>query len=341
MDENTENEVTEQETTVEETTTEQAEPETVEQEQPAEEAKTEDESDESNLGSFLDTISEGTPEKKQEEQEHQPDPDRPMTADDVEKELLSGVKSDRGRERVRDFIKDHKSMETEYQSVKRLNDDFANMVRNTGMSAEEFGKTIEYCRLASSRSPDDLRLALNMIEEQRKNLCLQLGIDAPGVDPLEGFDDLKKQVDAYEMPAETASELARLRRKETAYNQQVQQQMAQQQQDNLKRQEIINFTEVANNTFRKLAQTDPNYKQKEQKLLQYIKTGNVMQQLLNTFHPSQWTSQLKLMYDLIPAQTPIRNTPLRARPARIGGNAELNMPEGPGRISALLDNLGI
>jgi len=144
--------------------------------------------------------------------------DQPKAPEQEVAELLDGVKSERGRERIKQAFAEKKQLEQEIGS-------FREMVRSTGMSPQQFAQTLEFGRLVSSGDEKNIRMALEMIEDQRAMLYQKLGVEAPGVDLLQGHDDLKKAVDNMEITRERAVELAKYRKQqqEVQQRQQVQQ----------------------------------------------------------------------------------------------------------------------
>ena len=122
-----------------------------------------------------------------------------------ESELLEGVKSERGRERIKQVFAERKQLEQDIT-------EFRDLVKSTGMSAQEFAQTLEFGRLLNSGDEKNLRVALEMIEGQRSMLYQKLGVEAPGVDLLAGHDDLKAAVDNMEITRDRAVELAKFRK---------------------------------------------------------------------------------------------------------------------------------
>jgi len=122
------------------------------------------------------------------------DPTQGKTPEQEEAELLEGVKSERGKERIKAVFAEKKQLEADIT-------EFRELVKSTGMSAQEFATTLEFGRLVNSGDEKNIRVALEMIETQRAALYQKLGVEAPGVDLLAGHDDLKQAVENMESRA--------------------------------------------------------------------------------------------------------------------------------------------
>jgi len=135
------------------------------------------------------------------------DSETPPNAEQEESELLEGVKSERGRERIKQVFAERKQLESDIT-------EFRELVKSTVMSPQEFAQTLEFGRLINSGDEKNLRVALEMIEGQRSMLYQKLGVEAPGVDLLAGHDDLKASVENMEITREKAVELAKYRKQQ-------------------------------------------------------------------------------------------------------------------------------
>ena len=89
-------------------------------------------------------------------------------------------------------------------------------VRGTGASPEEFAAMISYMGWVHSEDPKQLTQARNMLMAELEGVCLKLGEPAPGIDFIGKYPDLKAKLDAGQIDAETAQEIAITRTKQKA-----------------------------------------------------------------------------------------------------------------------------
>lgn len=345
--------------------TEPAQPE--QQDQPAEQTPAPEQSEDTQtdnhddeltsseqLKKMIDEYAEPEPEESDAENpEAKPEPEGDQqaaapaapekTEDEIDDELLSEVKSERGKSRIRELLSGHRALKSEFEEAKKTTDEFAHILAETKLPPEGIAQTFEFCRLVGSGDEASLKTALDMLDAQRAAIYQKLGIPQPGVDPLADFADLQKAVELMEMPDDKAIELAKLRRIQAAQQQAVKrnQELQQQQQEYTGR--VQAFSQQANTLFRQLQASDPAYKQKEARIAEYLKNPANVQTLISKFHPEQWVDQLKFMYDSIPAvvsRSPTAGRPLRSRPSQLG-TPSVTAKGGADIVSQLIDQMGI
>lgn len=275
----------------------------------------------------------GEPEQKEEEEESLDDipeaSDQHKQPEQEEEELLSEVKSERGRKRVSELIETHKKIKTERDELHG----FVESITTTGMSPDELAQTLEYCRLASSSDKENLRIAAGILEQQRKALYLRMGETAPGIDPLEDFPDLQDMAD-IEVPQSIALELAQLRRMKAD-----QQQQLQRQNETAKTEQHIRETVNHIRQHFDRFKGQPGHEEKERKMTAYFQDKEKAERLLR-LPPEQWLSALQMVYDNIPVPTP-KPQPLRSRPTTLSSGQIDPALKGADRISAIVDELGL
>lgn len=271
-------------------------------------------------------------------------PDEPKTPEQEEAELLDGVKSERGRERIKAVFEARKASDAKVQTLEADIDEFKQMIQSTGMKPEEFAQTLEYGRLVSAGDEKSLRVALQMVDSQREAICKQLGIEAPGIDPLSDFPELKRAVEAMEITPQYAMQLAKHQRQERA-QQQTQQITQQSQQDRDQyQQQITQMAQTAESYF-KTREGEADHTPKMKQMHAYFSDPQKMQEFVSTYEPRQWFAQFKFMYDNMAVQQPPRPTnqpqPIRSRPVNAGTPA--SDPSAPlaTRLMSHLDSLGI
>lgn len=268
---------------------------------------------------------------------------KPETAEQIEAELLAEVKSERGQSRIRELLSGHKVLQQEYDSVREENKKISETLAQTGLPPEELAKVFDVCRLMASDDENNLKVALETLDKTRTDICKRLGIAQPGVNPLDDFPDLLQAVGEMEITQERALELAKLRRLQTARQQEAQQQQAAFRQQQEYEQRVKGFSQAAMALFGQLAASDPAYKGKEAKIAEALRNPAFVQTMIAKFQPEQWLDQLKFMYDNIQIAPPAparRATPISSRPARLGASVS---PEATGadRVDQLLRSVGI
>lgn len=262
-------------------------------------------------------------------------PAEPKTPEQEEAELLDGVKSDRGKERIRQVFSERKQLESDINEFKSL-------ITDTKMSPEEFAQTLEFGRLMNSGDEKDLRVAFEMVENQRAILAQRLGVKAPGVDLLAGHDDLKQAVENMEITEDRALELAKYRKQDAQKQQQVQaQQQAAQSQEQYQR--TIQQAAAQMEAYLGTRAMEADSPSKLKAINEHFKNPANLQAFVSTYQPDQWVNTLKLMYDniVVPkAPAAAQPQPLRSRPATLG--APSTSGQTPiDRVASRLDSMGI
>ena len=262
-------------------------------------------------------------------------PAEPKTPEQEEAELLDGVKSDRGKERIRQVFSERKQLESDINEFKAL-------ITDTKMSPEEFAQTLEFGRLMNSGDEKDLRVAFEMVEQQRAVLAQRLGVKAPGVDLLAGHDDLKQAVENMEITEDRALELAKYR-KQDAEKQQVAQAQQQSAQNQEQFQKTVQSAATQMEAYLNTRANEADSPIKLKAISEHFKNPANLQAFVTTYQPDQWVNTLKLMYDniVVPkAPAAAQPQPLRSRPATLGtpstsGQTPID------RVASRLDSMGI
>ena len=296
------------------------------------------------MKALLDTMSEPAAEPKVEDPKPAeevppatpPAEETPKTAEQEEAELLDGVKSERGKERIRQVFAERKALESDLKEIREL-------VASSKMNPDQFSQSLEYGRLINSTNEKDLRVALEMVDRERSFLCQKLGIEQPGIDLLAGHEDLKAAVDNMEMTREHAIELSKYRKQQT---EQAQQQERQQQSESerLAFQTTVSNAAKTMESYLETRANEADHPAKMQMIANHFKNPANLQEFVATYKPDQWLATVKMMYDNIvvprqpaPAAAP---QPLRSRAAQLGTPAPSSASP-IDRIAAHMDNLGI
>jgi len=298
------------------------------------------------IKALLETISEGTQAPKLVEEtpaETPPEdkpadtpPAEPATPEQEEAELLDVVKSERGKERIRQVLAERKALEGDLKEIREL-------IGSTKMNPDQFSQTLEYGRLINSNEEKDLRVALEMVDRERALLCQRLGIEQPGVDLLAGHDDLKAAVDNLEITRDKAVELAKYR-KQQADQVQRQEQQQRSESDRQAFQQTVTKAATTMEAYLETRANEADHPAKMQMIANHFNNPANLQEFVSTYQPDQWLATIKMMYDNIvvprqaaPAAAP---QPLRSRTAQLGTPAPTSSSP-IDRIAAHMDNLGI
>lgn len=329
----------EQEQPIEQPDTEQ--PEQLQGE--AKEPKREERKPMEKLANMLDSLTE--PEAKKPEGEKPAEekpaeakaddkkPEAEKPADQEEAELLEGVKSERGKERIKQVFSENKELKTDLNS-------FREMVKSTGFTPQEFAQTLEFGRLLNSGDEKNLRVALQMVEQQREMIYSKLGVEAPGVDLLAGHDDLKAAVENLEITRDKAVELAKFRKLDATQKQQqqVQQQSAQERQQY---ENQVKQAAGAMETYLATRQNEVDHPARMKIITEHFKNPQKLQEFVSTYKPEQWAATIKMMYDniVVPKNQPAPQ-PIRSRPASLGNPAPSGGKE-IDRIAQRMEQMGL
>lgn len=262
------------------------------------------------------------------------EPAASKTPEAEEAELLEGVKSERGKERIKQVFAERKALEQDIGQFREL-------VKSTGMSPQEFAQTLEFGRLINSGDEKNLRVALEMIEGQRSMLYAKLGVEAPGVDLLAGHDDLKAAVDNMEITRERAVELSKYRKADAEKQQRLQ---AEQQQTAVSQQYEQTVQQAAGSmeAYLDTRKHEVDHPARMKVITEHFKNPANLQQFVATYRPEQWAATVKMMYDNIqvPRSSNPGPQPIRSRPATLGApSATAAQPID--RIAQRMESMGL
>lgn len=247
-----------------------------------------------------------------------------------------GVKSPRSQDRIKQVFAERK----------QLGDDiteFKTMVKSTGMTPEDFAQSLEFGRLVHAGDEQSLRVALEMVEAQREEICKRLGVEAPGVDPLGDFPDLKQAVENMEITKPYALQLAKVRRQEHAQRQTQQAEQASQQEMEQYEQKCKEVSDVAVAYF-KTREKEADFPAKFAQIQAYFANEKNRMEFIQTHQPEAWFGAIKFMYDSIKVAQPAapRNNqqPIRNR-SLMSGTPQPEQGDNVGRMRATLAQMGI
>lgn len=188
-----------------------------------------------------------------------------------------------------------------------------NLVQSSGLDPDEFQGALEMGRLFKSRNPQELQAALQRLDGLRADLSARLGVEAPGIDLLAEYPDLKAKVEGLTLSQEDALEIVRLRR-QSAEAQRGEETVQQHQQFR------THVQQAATEMDQLLAQraAAPGHDAKMAHVRSYFSDPQRLQSFVTTYQPHQWKAAVMMMYDsyvppmaAAPAPAPAPPQPLR------------------------------
>lgn len=289
----------------------------------------------SRLEALLDTMTDSgeTPPQEQEEAKaatsDQPQDDatgqqpvEPPQTEDEDAEFLASLKSERSRNRFQELKQQAAESANRLQEMEAQVNSLQQSLHDAGMDAGQFAQTIQYVKLANSQNPEELRIARDMLQQQLQGISMRLGEDAPAVDILSQYPDLKQAVDGFELPEDKARELARFRHMQA---QQAQAMQAQQQtvQQQAQHQQAVQQASQRMDAYLQSRANEVDHKAKMSVLQAHFSDPAKMQQFVATYQPQQWEQAVRWMYDNIHVAQqqpvpPAKQQPLRTRASMLG-----------------------
>lgn len=231
----------------------------------------------------------------------------------VEKEIKElGITNERTQARFRELIGRAAEAERLAPIVERAKQ-WEETIESTGAKPEQLGQALNYLAAVNSGDPNALRQAHQFLSTELEWLSKQLGLPAPGYDPLSDFPDLAEQVRNGDTTRELAHEVAARRRAEALQaqrNERVQQSTQQQEQEAAARTTALR--EVAT-LGQQLRASDPKFAAK------YDMIKPMVAVIQETLPPAQWAAAIQKAYSAVqlPAAPPPPPTPNPARPSGV------------------------
>lgn len=184
----------------------------------------------------------------------------------------------------------------------RVGTDMVQMVMETGASAEQYGMTLDYLKLVNQGIAGDLKAAekaWDMIQSEIAPLAKLLGKDGHGVDPLDGHDDLRAEVENGDLTRARAAEIAATRNRENLARTRSEQ-TTQQATAEAKQQAGVTWLQQYDAA---MAQKDPTYAGKRPVL------NALVAEIRRTLPPDQWPTAVQRAYAAIPDAAPAAPKP--------------------------------
>jgi hypothetical protein len=182
------------------------------------------------------------------------------------------------------------------------------MISETRATPEQYGQALDYLRLVNSTSRADREQALAFMQQEVAALARALGKPVPGVNLLEGHDDLVEDVSMGRLAPERAQEIAaaRARAQHELRAGHAQQQQAQQQQA---QQRVVAEGRQQLNALEASLKADPHYAAKKAILVESLRP--VFQQI----DPRQWAATFRRAYEKLPNPVSAAARPAPVAPA--------------------------
>ena len=195
-----------------------------------------------------------------------------------------------------------------------------NPILESGATPVQYKQSLDYLRLVNSPSRADKEKALEIMQGEIRALASMIGKPVPGVNFLEGHDDLIQEVGTGRLTHERAMEIAAARAAQ-GYQKKTEERVNLDRENARTQNEAVAVGREALNQLEASLKADPSY---------FAKKAILIGQLKPTFarlHPSQWAAAFHQAYIALPAPArpvPPPPTPSQgAKPSNGGGNTPL------------------
>lgn len=200
------------------------------------------------------------------------------------------------QKRMTKLVEIAKDVTAKYESAQRDRDEIVGMIVDTGATAAQYTGALQYLKLVNSRDPAQIQQAIGIMQEELAALSRMAGVPVDGVDHLANHPDLKQAVEAKQLDAKLAQEIA-AGRNQKLHQTQVQRATTQTQEQ---AQAAHNAgVKALNDIGAELKKADPaGYQARAQAVL--AKIG----EQLKAQHPSQWAQTFLVAYTTYKAPAP-------------------------------------
>lgn len=249
-------------------------------------------------------------------------------ADPLNDPLPNALKKET-KDRIKTLVSMVKDKTAAFERVNAEHQEVMGYIRETRATPEQYGQALTYLKLVNSPDRADKEAALEIMQQEIAVLARMIGKPVPGVNMLEGHDDLIAEVGAGRLSMERAAELAAAREERNFKQRQTQ--ATRQTQEETNALAKARQTAVAQlNAMEMSLRSDPSFAAKRPILIAQLKP------IFARVHPSHWPTMFKQAYDALPTPQPApqprpnvpNNTPLRAaNPAGNSAPAPKSMAE--------------
>lgn len=212
-----------------------------------------------------------------------------------------------------------------------------NPILDTGATPVQYKQSLEYLRLVNSPSRADKEKALEIMQGEIRALASMLGKPVPGVNFLEGHDDLIHEVGTGRLTHERAMEIAAARAAQ-GYQKKTEERVNLERQSGEAQARAVQEGRAALNQLEASLKADPHYAAKKAILVNQLKPT------FARIHPSQWAAAFHEAYVALPAPAPKPAPPPAtvvpgAAPKGGGGNTPLRASNPAGAAVAAPSSL--
>lgn len=206
-----------------------------------------------------------------------------------------GIKNEAANAKFKEMYRQVQGI-PEIQARAERGDELFGAIQQSGATGEQFGTALMYIEAVNTGDLGKLAQAHEWLQQELAWLGEKLGKPKAGADPLEGHDDLRASVEAGDMTATAAAELANLRN-----GQKLQQRVAEQRRESTQQSNAIEqATEAARQEINALgagliaAEQTPEAKAHVQALLDQVIAGERARIL--KLPPTQWATEIELAF---------------------------------------------
>lgn len=213
------------------------------------------------------------------------------------------------QERIRTLISTAKSAQAEATEAREHFQTFMGGLQAAGVTPEQYGETLSWLALFNSQDPAQQEQALNVVVTLAERLATMLGKDVSFNDPLQEHGDLKQAVQAGQVTAQYAREIARTRNAQRLRTELSAHDRQQQEAQQGAERELAQGRQALNELEATLRQTDPQYDAKKAQIVPILKP------IFKTLPPSQWKAAFTEAYRQVQVAAPAAAPRPAARPA--------------------------
>lgn len=223
------------------------------------------------------------------------------------------------KERIHTLVDMVKTTSGERDRYKRDFEDLYGAIEHSTANAQQYGQALEYIRMVNSNDRAQQEQALEFMQREVTILARALGKPVPGVNLLEGHQDIIDAVASGKITMEYANEIAGQRAR-GQHEQRVSQAAATAQAQQTQHARAVSDGKAALNAVEAELKKDPHYAVKRPILIQQLKP------LLATMHPSKWAEAFKHAYNALPAPAAAAQAAPNPRPAAPSPGGSGNTP---------------
>lgn len=194
-------------------------------------------------------------------------------------------------------------------------DTMLDSIQQTRATPAQYKQALDYLTLVNSDSAEDKQKALEFMQREIRALAVMIGKPVPGVNFLEGHQDLIQEVGEGKITPQRAMEIAAAR-EHNKRNAEVTQRVTAANNEQQTRQQVEARGRAELNALEQALKADPAYPAKRKILVESLRP------VFAQIHPSQWAATFKRAYDNLPAPV----APVAPAPAAPVVKAPANTP---------------